>query len=298
MVAISRSSSIDEIDDDCDNSQQQSESPLTGRRTSPAAPNASIRRSPRRRGMYILAGVSIVVAATCQALRAERVPFEGMLNWGGDPGERSERGSVAKFKQQKGRNAKQPIPVTSIVPDQLMGKMYQSSDFVNDRGVVPTFWNNGKDKNRSNFHSTTSSAESKQASKMANAYEITPEVNHDGIPSWGPCYPPLLPSQQLDWQREVVKASNLLPAHEYRRNRVAVEAGIDGMCRPGFIIIGAGKCGTSSLYHYLVGHPRVVPAFSKQIHYFVVSAADELYLFVPLVVAFINFCILIDIFVV
>ncbi|KAI2503419.1 hypothetical protein MHU86_11048 [Fragilaria crotonensis] len=39
-------------------------------------------------------------------------------------------------------------------------------------------------------------------------------------------------------------------------------------CRPGFLIIGQGKCGTSSLYHYLVGHPRVLPASEKQIHYF------------------------------
>ncbi len=39
-------------------------------------------------------------------------------------------------------------------------------------------------------------------------------------------------------------------------------------CRPGFIIIGAGKCGTSSLYHYLTGHDRVAPAKKKQIHYF------------------------------
>ena len=271
MVAISRNSSIDEIDDDCDSSQQQSQSPLTGRRTSPAAPNTSIRRSTRRRGMYFLAGVSIVVAATFQALRAERVPFEGLLTWGGDSGGRSERGSVAKFKH-KGRNSKQPIAVTNIVPDQLMGILYQSSDFVNDRGVVPTFWHYVKNENRSIVHAATSPSETKQASKTANAYEITREVNHDGIPSWGPCYPPLLSSQQLDWQREIDKASNLSPAYEYQRNRVAVEAGIDGMCRPGFIIIGAGKCGTSSLYHYLVGHPRVAPAFSKQIHYFVVSA--------------------------
>jgi len=43
---------------------------------------------------------------------------------------------------------------------------------------------------------------------------------------------------------------------------------IGGWCRPGFLIIGAGKCGTSSLYHYLMGHPRILPAFKKQIHYF------------------------------
>lgn len=40
------------------------------------------------------------------------------------------------------------------------------------------------------------------------------------------------------------------------------------VCRPGFLIIGAGKCGTSSLYHYLVGHPHVLPAKRKQVHYY------------------------------
>jgi hypothetical protein len=41
-----------------------------------------------------------------------------------------------------------------------------------------------------------------------------------------------------------------------------------GLCRPGFLIIGQGKCGTSSLYHYITGHPRVLPAKQKQIDYF------------------------------
>jgi len=43
---------------------------------------------------------------------------------------------------------------------------------------------------------------------------------------------------------------------------------LSGLCRPGFIIIGVGKCGTSSLYQYLTGHPRVLPAIQKQVHYF------------------------------
>lgn len=43
---------------------------------------------------------------------------------------------------------------------------------------------------------------------------------------------------------------------------------LENYCRPGFLIIGAGKCGTSSLYHYLTGHDRVVPSKQKQIHYF------------------------------
>lgn len=37
---------------------------------------------------------------------------------------------------------------------------------------------------------------------------------------------------------------------------------------PDFIIIGGKKCGTSSLYNYLVEHPDIVPAFRKEVHFF------------------------------
>ena len=37
---------------------------------------------------------------------------------------------------------------------------------------------------------------------------------------------------------------------------------------PNFLIIGAMKSGTSSLFHYLTQHPELVPAFRKEIHYF------------------------------
>jgi hypothetical protein len=37
---------------------------------------------------------------------------------------------------------------------------------------------------------------------------------------------------------------------------------------PDFLIIGAPKCGTTSLYHYLVRHPNVEPAFKKEVRYF------------------------------
>ncbi|KAL7443970.1 hypothetical protein ACHAXH_009880 [Discostella pseudostelligera] len=46
------------------------------------------------------------------------------------------------------------------------------------------------------------------------------------------------------------------------------EPPLGGLCRPSFLIIGQGKCGTSSLYHYLTGHPRILPAKEKQIDYF------------------------------
>lgn len=37
---------------------------------------------------------------------------------------------------------------------------------------------------------------------------------------------------------------------------------------PDYVIIGAQKCGTSSLSQYLCEHPDVVPAFRKEVHYF------------------------------
>lgn len=37
---------------------------------------------------------------------------------------------------------------------------------------------------------------------------------------------------------------------------------------PDFIIIGAQRCGTTSLYNHLIEHPCVAPAFRKEIHFF------------------------------
>jgi len=37
---------------------------------------------------------------------------------------------------------------------------------------------------------------------------------------------------------------------------------------PDFLIIGAQRCGTTSLYEYLNSHPNVIPASQKEIHFF------------------------------
>ena len=37
---------------------------------------------------------------------------------------------------------------------------------------------------------------------------------------------------------------------------------------PDFLIIGAQKAGTSSLYKYLIQHPAILPAYQKEIHFF------------------------------
>jgi hypothetical protein len=37
---------------------------------------------------------------------------------------------------------------------------------------------------------------------------------------------------------------------------------------PHFLIIGQRRCGTTSLYEYLAGHPHVIPALTKEVFYF------------------------------
>ncbi|MEH7322822.1 sulfotransferase domain-containing protein, partial [Cytobacillus firmus] len=37
---------------------------------------------------------------------------------------------------------------------------------------------------------------------------------------------------------------------------------------PHFLIIGAQKCGTTSLYNYLIQHPNIISAKHKEIHFF------------------------------
>jgi hypothetical protein len=37
---------------------------------------------------------------------------------------------------------------------------------------------------------------------------------------------------------------------------------------PHFLIIGGQRCGTTSLYNYIISHPRVFPAIKKEIHFF------------------------------
>jgi|AntRauTorckE5430_2_1112549.scaffolds.fasta_scaffold02009_3 hypothetical protein len=85
----------------------------------------------------------------------------------------------------------------------------------------------------------------------------------------GPCY---LPRSEPDWNALITENKQLDSEKKVITYRSALEDGdkkdLAGLCRPGFIIIGAGKCGTSSLYHYLTGHPRVLAAKNKQIDYY------------------------------
>ena len=58
--------------------------------------------------------------------------------------------------------------------------------------------------------------------------------------------------------------STLLERHYFRIKRLTSRF----RHRPAFLIIGAQKGGTTSLYNYLLQHPQVKPAWVKEIHYF------------------------------
>ncbi len=120
----------------------------------------------------------------------------------------------------------------------------------------------------------------------------TPWTN---ISTWGPCFPRIEvvneDKQVRSLLRKKTKSKSLISKNwtyivqnndidtndettidypTYRKSYSnSKEEYLGGLCRPGFLIIGQGKCGTSSLYKYLTGHDRVMPAVKKQIHYFI-----------------------------
>ena len=121
------------------------------------------------------------------------------------------------------------------------------------------------------------------------------------LSAWGPCYPRALPEPRhggrsllrnlpRNWT-DIVQSNAgrragdddgiVYPSYpRYHHGNLgrpsSAAARFEGLCRPGFLIIGQGKCGTSSLYYYLAGHPRVLPAKKKQIHYFIYYRSKSL----------------------
>jgi len=45
---------------------------------------------------------------------------------------------------------------------------------------------------------------------------------------------------------------------------------------PHFLIIGAQRCGTSSLYENIIQHPNVISASTKEVHFFDIEYAKGL----------------------
>lgn len=128
-----------------------------------------------------------------------------------------------------------------LMPQMLVERgIYPNHSFENEAGVIPAFWEG--ENNQTIFSGVKT-------------------------PTIGPCYG--YQKQSVDWEAEIAKY-NSTGQLWYHQETVTKANGMDleGYCRPGFLIIGAGKCGTSSLYHYISQHPKVLPASQKQIHYF------------------------------
>jgi hypothetical protein len=125
-------------------------------------------------------------------------------------------------------------------PEILEKTVYSEQDFRNEKGIVPSFWEKQDSKNYSRSRT-----------------QVT----------WGPCYPPNH-AVNINWNKAMKRNETEYHPIPQRTSQIESSNDLSDYCRPGFLIIGAGKCGTSSLYHYLTCHDRVLPASEKQIHYF------------------------------
>lgn len=135
--------------------------------------------------------------------------------------------------RQQGGYPKLPRSMPAVL---LEKRLYSDSDLLNEDGIIPSFWN--------------------EKQRCING--VCQDV-------WGPCFPP---QNDVKWNTLVENGAVIEYALQKQELTTEDSGTYQNFCRPGFLIIGQGKCGTSSLYHYLVGHPRVLPASEKQIHYF------------------------------
>lgn len=165
----------------------------------------------------------------------------------GSSGSRSSSTTALHVQLASGSNGSNILTLPNI----LFSKgIYQNDSFMNKQGIVPAFWQ-GDRKPLGNNNSNN------------NQTDDNDKRHHH---NYGPCHSYDHP---IDWEAEI-DLFNRTGEAQYNEGRIvrSQAADLQGYCRPGFIIIGAGKCGTSSLYHYIASHPRVLPASEKQIHYF------------------------------
>jgi hypothetical protein len=68
----------------------------------------------------------------------------------------------------------------------------------------------------------------------------------------------------------------LMPQKRFCRQKTTVSLSVEGMgvARPYAVIIGAMKCGTTSLLRYLSGHPQIAPCRIEEPHFF---SEDDMY---------------------
>jgi hypothetical protein len=110
----------------------------------------------------------------------------------------------------------------SVLKQLVEAGVYNSTrDFENELGVVPPYW---------------------QARRQ-------PDDHHASkVMEWGPCYGT---TTGIDWEAEIVRYGTdprdepRYPRAPFTSSMTKEERNFENFCRPGFLIIGAGKCGTS-----------------------------------------------------
>lgn len=111
--------------------------------------------------------------------------------------------------------------------------VYKDHDFINDLGIIPPYWGNVTD--------------------LLPLETTTKE--------WGPCFGS---HDHVDWETEIEKSRGSIRPY-YPTQAVGIEKNDwADHCRPGFLIIGAGKCGTSVRLRVFVSvkFPRMLLVFS------------------------------------
>ena len=131
-------------------------------------------------------------------------------------------------KLTAGRNDNVNVATASekgtIVPPELLGVVYNTTDFVNSHNIRPPFW---------------------------GCESCSPRHNTWARRNiWGPCYPQHGP---VKWSEEVAHYKTHQPSYMKNKNlgtkgkgkhKAPDRTDLANLCRPGFLIIGAGKCGT------------------------------------------------------
>ena len=121
------------------------------------------------------------------------------------------------------------LPDSSLGRDQVIEilinrSVYHEDDFVNEIAVIPPFWGNNNGSN--------------------STLKCIPDETT--TPEWGPCFGT---HKSINWEREIGDKPTyhkMIPIDAASTKETNDWA---GYCRPGFLIIGAGKCGTSVRAH-------------------------------------------------
>ncbi|MGK7920366.1 MAG: tetratricopeptide repeat protein [Trichodesmium sp.] len=114
--------------------------------------------------------------------------------------------------------------------------------------------------------------EQNQLSKLINCYQEAIKIK------------PEFPEHYLNLAHILAKQNKIQESSTYYQKVLQLKlakthpqfinkhGGITGVGKPNFMIIGAIKGGTSSLYFYLTKHPSVLPAVEKELHFFKVNS--------------------------